>query len=300
MSGARLKYEELVIGSSLDAVLFAFSQNLPIIFSEQRKPFRFEYFPPHLYFKSVGIEATTALLENFTGGLTVGVKKLDVWERLLFIMSLAGKLPVADLCNSIRWDGETLICSNEYAKIAEIQFEHCYFFNDAGCSHLLQQKGLLNKSYLCYDWIAFNRGGKHKIDLIETEDEFVKQIWFYSSDRIDGKTEIKDACAVSLLSEQQLNDFDYSETMARFKTIAEMENRGMKGKFNGYGPNGHPKYYKFRTTHTYREKKTATNPSWIETETITTPRVDEMELVFKMNDSAQQGQYRKLIRTLMD
>jgi hypothetical protein len=300
LSVPQLKYEELVIGSSLDAVLFAFSKNLPIIFSEQRKPFRFDYFGPHLYFKSLGIEATMALLENFTGGLTVGVKKLDIWERLLFVISLAGKLPLGDLCRNIRWNGESLICSNEYSKIAEIQFEHCYFFSDNGCPNLLQQNEVVNKTYLCYDWIAFNRGGKHNIDLIETDDEFVKQIWFYSSDRIDGKTEVKDGCAVSCLSEAQLNEFDYSETMARFKTIAEMENRGMKGKFNGYGPNGHPKYYKFRTTHLYREKILEHNPVWIETETITTPKTNEMELLLSMNESAQQGQYRKLIRTLME
>ena len=32
-----------------------------------------------------------------------------------------------------------------------------------------------------------------------------------------------------------------------------MEKRGMKGKFNGNGPNGKPKHYKFRTSYITRE-----------------------------------------------
>ena len=103
-------------------------------------------------------------------------------------------------------------------------------------------------TYVCYDWIAFNRGGKHQVDYMKTQDDFVREIWFYSSDRIDGNTLVKDACAVSHLTQQELDDFDYSETMARFKVVNEMESRGMKGKFNGYGPNGKPKHYKFRTS----------------------------------------------------
>jgi hypothetical protein len=102
---------------------------------------------------------------------------------------------------------------------------------------------------LCYDYIAFNKGGKHEIDYINTGDDFVSEIWFYGSDRIDGNTPVRDACAVSTLTEQQLLDFDYSETMARFKTIHEMESRGMKGQFaGGYTTAGNPKHYKFRTT----------------------------------------------------
>ena len=51
----------------------------------------------------------------------------------------------------------------------------------------------------------------------------------YSSDRIDGNTPVRDACAVSKLTESQLIDFDYSETMARFKVLKIMKDNGMRG-----------------------------------------------------------------------
>ena len=134
------------------------------------------------------------------------------------------------------------------------------------------------------------------MDFIETEDDFVEAIWFYSSDRIDGNSPVRDACAVSRLTTEQLSNFDYSETMARFKIIHEMESRGMKGKFNGYGPNGKPKHYKFRTTHINRgvrreNETTNSTESYIEI-----PSYNEYNL-YKSLSSASVA-YDRLLRVL--
>ena len=166
-------------------------------------------------------------LTTFGEDRVVGVQKELLWERLLFLLSLRGNVPLSTLCHHLRRSSNSFVCSNEYSKIAEIAFKECYYFGDNNCTGI-RTKELANESYLCYDWIAFNRGGKHDIDLIETGDDFVSQIWFYSSDRIDGKTKVKDACLVSRLNEESLTNFDYSETMARFKAVSEMEKRGMK------------------------------------------------------------------------
>ena len=106
---------------------------------------------------------------------------------------------------------------------------------------------------MCYDYIAFNKGGKHEIDLIHTGDDFVSEIWFYSSDRIDGNSPVRDACAVSKLTSQQLTDFDFSETMARFKTLKIMKDHGMRGPQNGYTSKGTPRHYDFKTSSIRRE-----------------------------------------------
>ena len=90
--------------------------------------------------------------------------------------------------------------------------------------------------------------------LHKPENDFVDDIWFYSSDRICGKTKVKDACAVSYIDKEFINDFDYSQTMARFKVVKEMENRGMKGLLSSYGPNGKPKHYNFKTSTMHRQK----------------------------------------------
>ena len=130
------------------------------------------------------------------------------------------------------------------------------FWGQECYSGFVEQKGLDEDRYICYDYIAFNRGGKHEVDYLYTGDDFVREIWFYSSDRIDGNTPVKDACAVSILNKEQYLDFDYSQTMARFKTVARNGiSRGMKGTFaHDYTTAGNPKHYKFRTTSLFREQ----------------------------------------------
>ena len=221
---------------------------LPVFYSTPHKPFRFDHLEQTLDLSCLKIPNIIQSLNTHAGTITVGMPKNLLWERLVFLLSIHGHAPLSNTCESLRYDGEnTITFSDAYAKLIDIEFDECYYFGDDNTSNLPKIE-IDSTKIICYDWIAFNRGGKHNIDHIETDDDFVKEIWFYSSDRIDGKTPVKDACVVSLLTPEELEDFDFSETMARFKAVSEMETRGMKGKFNGLGPNGKPKHYKFRTT----------------------------------------------------
>jgi len=229
--------------------MYAFNNNYPIFFTKAQRPFRFDYLDrdQDLAFLKADFRPPKSLT-TFGAQKLIGTPKELLWERLLFLLSLDGKAPLSNLCHTMRYNGDTLVCSNEYSKIFELRFNECSYFGDPLTTGLVTQKSLDENTYLCYDYIAFNKGGKHEIDYINTGDDFVSEIWFYGSDRIDGNTPVRDACAVSTLTEQQLLEFDHSETMARFKTIHEMESRGMKGQFaGGYTTAGNPKHYKFRT-----------------------------------------------------
>ena len=251
------EYENIVIGSSFSAVLYAFVNKYPIFFAEERRPFRFDYLNPEIDLSCLKIPLEAKTLTTFDEMKVVGHSKELLWEKLLFLMAVEGRSPLSNLCGTIRYDGNSVVCSNEYSKIMEFKFNECHYFGDEKTTGIVQQNKLDEDTYICYDYIGFNKGGKHEIDYIKTSDNFVGEIWFYPSDRIDGNTPVRDACAVSVLNKEQYLDFNYSQTMARFKTIHEMENRGMKGLFNGYTKNGNPKHYKFRTSHIRRaiEKK---------------------------------------------
>ena len=289
-----LKCDEIVIGSSLEAVIFAFNEQLPIFYSKSAKPFRFDYLSPDLDLSYLKFEDSKTSLKTIDGERTVGLAKTSLWERLVFIMSLNGQTPLSNLCVSIRFDGENFIFSDEYAKLIDVEFNKCYYFGDAGCVDFVSDVDTSN--FICYDWVAFNRGGKHEIDYIKTNDDFVSEIWFYSSDRIDGKTEVKDACAVSYLLKEQITDFNYSETMARFKLVHEMESRGMKGKFNGYGPNGKPKHYRFRTSCIGRRVGCAPQKNQFEAQKIATPEISQKDLLEVLPRSSEK--YSKILKYL--
>ena len=292
-----LEYEDIVIGSDLKATLFAFNNNLPIIFSQPRRPFRFDFLEPNTDLGCVKLTRAGELELTRTNGVkVVGSRAELLWERLMFLLNLDGKVPLANLCTSVRFDGEHLICSNEYSKIATLNFSNCFYFGDDNISGLVKEKELANPTYTCYDWIAFNSGGKHEIDYIWVGDDFVKEIWFYSSDRMCGNSPVKDACAVSALTQDQLSEFDYSETMARFKMISEMEKRGMKGRQNGYSTNGNPKHYKFRTTPIRRTKRRDPVEIISKDDRVSLPKVSTQSLLANLEESC--AAYDRFLRYL--
>ena len=247
------EYDNIVIGSSLSALAYAYVHDYPVFFTKPEPPFRFDYLAPN--HTPVGLVSQSKILNSCNNQIEVGLPKQLLWDRLLFLLSLNGKVPLSNLCHKIRYDGVSMVCSNEYSKIFEASFDNCHYFGDLHAAGFVKQKSLDEDTYLCYDHIAFNSGGKHEIDFIYTGDDFVSEIWFYSSDRIDGNTPVRDACAVSKLTESQLRDFDYSETMARFKVLKIMKDNGMRGKLSGYTKKGTPRHYDFRTTSIRRETR---------------------------------------------
>ena len=245
------KYKNIVIGSSLSALVYAYVKEYPVFFTEPDAPFRFDFLSVN--HMPIGIPCEAKTLLSFNDEMEVGTRKQVLWDRLLFLLSLKGLVPLSNLCNTIRCNAKSIICSNEYSKIFEASFDTCHYFGDLNTSGFVRKNKLDEHSYICYDYIAFNSGGKHEVDFIHTDDDFISEIWFYSSDRIDGNTPIRDACAVSKLTESQLLDFDYSETMARFKVLKIMKDNGMRGKLSGYTKKGTPRHYDFRTTSIRRE-----------------------------------------------
>lgn len=282
-----------MVGSSVEALLYAFTEQLPVFYTTPQRPFRFDYLAPDVDLSCLKIDVESLSLNTFDGEKRVGIPRRLLWERLSFLLSLTGQQPLSNLAESVRFDGEDqLTFADAYSRLIDVKFDKCFYFGDERFTDF----NVDSDDVICYDWIAFNRGGKHAIDYIETDDDFVKEIWFYSSDRIDGKTEVKDACAVSYLSKEQITDFDYSETMARFKLVHEMESRGMKGKFNGYGPNGRPKHYKFRTSCIFRRVVFTPQTAQIQAENIETPKVFEKALLEVLPLCSEK--YAKILRYL--
>ena len=273
-------YDEIVVGSSLRAVLFAAKRQLPIYFSKPDRPHQFDMFLPEQDLSCFHLNNEAKVWKGHGFSETWGIRKEILWERLLFLHSLKGLVPFADFCKNIRVIDNTLTGFSEYAKLHSIDFGKCFYFDPQGTYQLLSEstKNKL-KTYKVYDRIAFRRGGKHKIDIIRTDDEPSQQIWFYPSPRIDGRTLVKDACSVSILSEDQIDDFDFSETITRLKLIEEMRSRGMRGPQNGYQISGAPRHRSFKTETINREKYLLSSPIWVETDQIKVPTIKEQTLL---------------------
>lgn len=288
-------YEEIVVGSSLRALLFAASKNIPVFFSTPEKPPQFEHFAPSIDLSSWGLHNDSQLWTTPDGDMATGQNKIALWEHVFFVLGLKGLTPFSDFCSSLRIDDNTLTGFSDYAKLRSVDFGVCHYFDEHATYNLLPSKNT-PKTYNVYDRFAFIRGGKHHFDFIGSDDHFCNEIWFYPSPRQDGETLIKDACVLSILSDDQIDDFDFSETLVRLTTLQKMKDLGLRGPKNGKQADGSQRYRSFKAQAIDRTKLLASPPVWIEGDTVVVPKIQEAVLVQDLGRIAEN--HKRILRHL--
>jgi hypothetical protein len=266
-----------------------------VFFTVPEKPHQFEHFDTSADLSSWGLHNESQLWITPEGQKRTGQNKIALWEHVFFVLGLKGLTPFSNLCSSIRLNDNELTGFSEYAKLRTVKFNKCNYFDDNGTYNLLAQKDSV-KTYRVYDTFAFLRGGKHHLDLIESDELFCNQIWFYLSPRIDGKVPVKDACVVSILSDDQIDDFDFSETITRLTALQKMKDLGLRGPKNGWQADGSRRYRSFKVEALNRYKFLSSSPVWVETDTIKVPKITEEALLLQLPDIAKRQ--RRVIKPL--
>ena len=149
-------YDKVIIGSSLEALLYSFLNNLPFVYTNSRCPHRFSFFEPDVDLSFFGIQNETRTLVGPTSEKYIGISKDTVWERLYFYLSLAGLNPLADKLSSIRIEDGVLKAFSHKARMAKIQFEQLIVFDDLPSytnRDLFDKLLQLLKDHLFYCWL---------------------------------------------------------------------------------------------------------------------------------------------------
>ena len=225
-------YDNLVIGSGLNAVIFAYLKGYPLVTNRDVFPFRFDCFDCNVDLGKLCLSLEEIQLQE----KTFGPSKLDVYKHLSFILGMAGLLPLGDGFFSSRLKEDNLLkITTKNSRMIQIKFDHLYVFNDEGVSGLPEPIESLNEGmFKVIDWIDATSCTTHPHDYFETEDDFIREIYFYPTERLDGNhPNKKDLVAISYLSGEQLKDYEYSDTYAKFKVLNIMKEAGIKGARNG-------------------------------------------------------------------
>jgi hypothetical protein len=222
----------MVIGGSISALLYSFMHGYPCICVDRTPPFRFK-FDDEL--------ARNKILQVETGNLR------EIWERLIMILSLGGQLPMGDKTYSINIQDDNLKAFTSGAKLGRFKFNKLIIFDDKSVFGLPEiKKRDIGKSTVL-DWYNVRTGMEHPHNFFETADDFVKEVYFYPSDRFGNQKSgrnRKDLVSVSYLSEDQIKAFDFSDTMAKFKILKLMKENGIRGARNGRDMNN-PNIYRY-------------------------------------------------------
>lgn len=227
---AEFSFDKLIFGGSLESLLYSFVTETPIIISSPVIPFELEAIEYDEEFKFLGYENTR------------DIYKSEMWDRLTFIMSMAGLIMMPNIIRNVRQEEKKLIFTTEGNTRTTVNFNKLISFdkeNEETC-HV-------------YDWFNIKSGSKILREKISDLDDFVKDIYFYRSKRAGSNKDRKDLVTYSKIKRSELYDYEKSESFCRLKTIQMMKDAGLRGKPNGYNKRGVALYYAIKLDHTHRE-----------------------------------------------
>jgi hypothetical protein len=249
-----LNYEKIVYGGSLEAFLFAYKNNLPVLYTNLKPPFLFDYLQPVDEFSKLNIKSPPNVLNSSTGVISYGPSKVQLWQKLYFLLSMSGKIIYGDTVRSVNIDGQEAYINCGTAKRKVVEFDQVMIFDDTGISGLSEVKRQVKSKNIVYDWVDITSGGSHAYDVFQYDEDFVNTVYFYPSERNDNK-KLKDLVCISYLNDDQVDDFSYSSTYVKFKLLELFKEQGIRGARNGRDPNrpGKYKYYSVKLEPTKRE-----------------------------------------------
>jgi len=180
----------IVVGSSTLALLNCLFSNSSLIINSLRRP--------PIYSK----------IENLS--------ELKLWTEIYWILFLQNKILTHGVksINLFRNKIETVHENNtkNIWEFNKLYLGSCEQVSSCGFDILRESCSIEVR-----DYFAVKRGTIHNFEELPSAGDLVNRVIFYLSPRIDGNKDRKDVVTISYLKEENLYDFDYSDTIARFK-----------------------------------------------------------------------------------
>jgi hypothetical protein len=221
-------HENIVIGHSLAALAYSFINNYPILLNDHLNTNPFDFCAPDLDLAPFGIENISTNVNSLSGTFQRGISKLQIEAAIIMSMSLRGLILNASPITNIKISDSTLESFSSSRKYTS-QYENLHLFSSNNLSGVDMSKQ--NVVYRVYDKINLRYFNNDQgIDYIRGDDDFVKEIFIYPSQRNGAKKSDVDLMCKSFLTKEQIKAFDYSDTMCRMKISNLLKRKGLKGR----------------------------------------------------------------------
>lgn len=221
-------HENIVIGHTLPALVFSYINNYPIIINSSLNTSPFDYCPPELNLSAFGIFNEMKQVNMPEGTINRGVSKLDVEAAIVLHLSVAGSMLNSVPLTNIKVDDGSVECFSSARKYS-FGFKKLHVFSCENLSGIKIEKE--DVIYKVYDKINLKHFNNHEeIGYIKGKDNFVKEVLIYPSQRNGAKKTDIDLLCKSYLTKDQINMFDFSDTMCRMKVGSLLKEKGLKGR----------------------------------------------------------------------
>ena len=87
------EYDEVVVGNDLPALLYSYKHCCPVIFKNTNPPETYEYLDKDINLQNLFFLEEEKTLELPNEQKIVGTRKLELYNRLLYVLSFSGLMP---------------------------------------------------------------------------------------------------------------------------------------------------------------------------------------------------------------
>jgi len=182
-------FDNVVLGWREEAVSFAREHGYHLIVNSDQRPFH-----------------------HFVGYQDIKSK----WYEGIFDLGMRSLLPIPFNVQTVGLDeGKLKVVTEGNTKVL-ISFKKLHIFDLDNCGNLGVDEVI--KDYLVHDMFDITAGSRLGRDIVlKPHDTFVKLVEFVTSNRIDRNTlgDFKDIVTTSVVSQEDIKSFDYSETVVR-------------------------------------------------------------------------------------
>jgi len=150
----------------------------------------------------------------------------EEWAAKSYRLYCIGLSPFTDKVSSLRiLQDDKIIKAHTRSNIFKIRYENLHLYDDENVEGVSLERKLLH--YRVIDW--FDCQGLYDLNFekLTTEDKFVNKVLLFKSRRIDGNQKYLDLLCESFLTTEQLKNFDYGDTMVRFKVSKLLKDSGL-------------------------------------------------------------------------
>jgi hypothetical protein len=223
LRNASIGQTNVVIGGDLRSLLLSIIHHCPLVINNLRPPSFIERFGGFVDLSPFGLQDNSS--------------KLELWKRLIYILSIEGRILNAQQFSAIEINSkENVLTVLSERNKTQFQYENLYVTdpsNIRGTRLYTKYK----KKQKVYDFFNVTSATRTGLDEIQRKEDFINHILFYPSIRNNTHSYVKDLCITSYLTEEQLDNHDYSDTSARLIVKRILKENGIRGTKNGLNPN---------------------------------------------------------------
>lgn len=181
-----MKLGNVIVGHSLAALLKSYGSGYPIVLTKFNSPYMYD------------TSDSPVLLEGQEFRFFS-----DAWNFVRFLIAMRGLVVNPREADQVRITDQEVVFGR-----GEVEYETCHLFYNDKVTTNLEIKKVLNKGiYRVTDVMRLPFCNVENLDSMKVVDSFIEEVRFF------GKKEI---VCTSFLDREQLNSFDYSDTMSRF------------------------------------------------------------------------------------